>query len=77
MHVIDRNGGVAKQLKIPLGGHGKPFGIVTVPLRCPRISNACSVNNGGCKHLCLPNERGRTCACPDNAYDEDDTCNEI
>ncbi|CAG5119992.1 unnamed protein product, partial [Candidula unifasciata] len=26
--------------------------------------NRCGKNNGGCSHLCLPNPRGTSCACP-------------
>lgn len=77
IYQIDRNGGVATQLDLPIGGHGKPYGVVNVPKHCPTITNACSLNNGRCKHLCLPNDRGRTCVCPDNLYEEDDACNEI
>ena len=27
--------------------------------------NSCSVDNGGCSHLCIPVPGGRVCACPD------------
>ncbi|KAI0241926.1 Nidogen-2 [Lamellibrachia satsuma] len=51
-------------LILPPGGNGKLYGIGVVPNQCPRGSNACSVNNGGCRYLCLPGLRGgRTCAC--------------
>ena len=30
------------------------------------VKNACSVNNGGCSHFCIPTpERSHVCACPD------------
>ena len=80
VHQIDRNGGVAQRLEIPRGGHGRLYSIVTVPKHCPRLTNACAINNGGCGgRLCLPiNERERSCTCADNAYDESDSvCNEI
>ncbi len=39
-------------------------------------SNACVLNNGGCRFLCLPTPNGgRTCACPDNV--DEDECNRI
>ena len=63
-------------LEIPLGGNGKLYGIVTIPRQCPRVTNHCSINNGECKHICLPNGRGRTCACPDHG-DVEDECNDI
>ncbi|XP_072180611.1 uncharacterized protein [Diadema setosum] len=28
-------------------------------------TNACTTNNGGCSHLCIPTPVGRTCACSD------------
>nr|XP_027194219.1 nidogen-2-like [Dermatophagoides pteronyssinus] len=77
IHEINRNGGIPRTLDIPMGGYGSLYGLVAVPQHCPRISNACAVRNGGCKHLCLPNDHGRSCVCPDNAYHEDDICNEI
>lgn len=79
VHQIDRNGGVAVKLDVPRGGHGRLYGLVAVPRQCPRLTNACAVSNGGCKHLCLPNgpHGGRTCACPDHGYDENDYCNDM
>ena len=32
--------------------------------------NACSSNNGGCSHFCIPRPNGRTCACPDDDQGE-------
>ncbi|CAH1786568.1 unnamed protein product [Owenia fusiformis] len=29
-------------------------------------TNGCSINNGGCTHLCLARPNGYTCACPDS-----------
>jgi len=30
------------------------------------VKNACSVNNGGCSHFCIPTPEGtHVCACPD------------
>ncbi|XP_030628549.1 nidogen-1 [Chanos chanos] len=43
------------------------YGIATAYAQCPSGQNYCSVNNGGCTHLCLPTPTGRTCRCPDNA----------
>ncbi|XP_055899580.1 low-density lipoprotein receptor-related protein 4-like isoform X3 [Biomphalaria glabrata] len=34
------------------------------PQRQPPAKNLCGANNGGCSHLCLPNESGFTCSCP-------------
>ncbi|KAJ8392450.1 hypothetical protein AAFF_G00075750 [Aldrovandia affinis] len=43
------------------------YGITTANAQCPTGQNYCSVNNGGCTHLCLPTPAGRSCLCPDNA----------
>ncbi|KAJ8246133.1 hypothetical protein GJAV_G00263980 [Gymnothorax javanicus] len=43
------------------------YGITTAYSQCPSGQNYCSVNNGGCTHLCLATPSGRTCMCPDNA----------
>ncbi|MBN3312842.1 NID1 protein, partial [Atractosteus spatula] len=42
------------------------YGIATAYSQCPAGQNYCSVNNGGCTHLCLANPSGRSCLCPDN-----------
>ncbi|XP_073758490.1 uncharacterized protein [Callorhinus ursinus] len=31
-------------------------------------SNSCSKDNGGCRHMCLPNPEGVTCKCPSGHY---------
>nr|XP_035929566.1 low-density lipoprotein receptor-related protein 1-like isoform X4 [Halichoerus grypus] len=31
-------------------------------------SNGCSKDNGGCRHMCLPNPEGVTCKCPSGHY---------
>ncbi|XP_062604167.1 nidogen-1-like, partial [Saccostrea cucullata] len=62
-------------LQLPVGGNGKLYGITSVS-SCPRINNACSLNNGGCRFLCLPTPNGgRTCMCPDDISEQ--KCNEI
>lgn len=68
-----------KPITSPLGGNSKLYGIVAVLERCPRVSNQCAVNNGGCRYLCLPNGHdGRTCMCPDSGDQEEiSACNEI
>ncbi|XP_041921911.1 nidogen-1 isoform X1 [Alosa sapidissima] len=43
------------------------YGITAAYAQCPSGQNYCSVNNGGCTHLCLATPGGRTCKCPDNA----------
>ncbi|XP_051503782.1 nidogen-1 isoform X1 [Myxocyprinus asiaticus] len=43
------------------------YGITTAHAQCPSGQNYCSVNNGGCTHLCLATPAGRSCRCPDNA----------
>nr|XP_055025430.1 nidogen-1 [Misgurnus anguillicaudatus] len=43
------------------------YGITTAHAQCPSGQNYCSVNNGGCTHLCLSTPAGRSCKCPDNA----------
>uniref|UniRef100_A0A8C5GLW2 Nidogen 1a n=1 Tax=Gouania willdenowi TaxID=441366 RepID=A0A8C5GLW2_GOUWI len=45
----------------------KLYGITTAYSQCPSGQNYCSVNNGGCTHLCLATPAGRSCKCPDNA----------
>ncbi|XP_039208911.1 nidogen-1 isoform X1 [Crotalus tigris] len=42
------------------------YGITTALAQCPAGHNYCSVNNGGCTHLCLATPGGRSCRCPDN-----------
>ena len=73
-------GGQATTLSIPAGGNGKVYDIVNVPKRCPDISNACAVDNGGCRpptDMCLPTASGRTCVCPSSSNSSDvsaDSC---
>lgn len=67
---------VTEPILLPPGSHGKLYGLTTVPSQCPRGANACSVNNGGCRFLCLPTPNaGRTCTCPDDI--NEDECNRI
>ncbi|XP_064599623.1 nidogen-1-like isoform X3 [Liolophura sinensis] len=65
---INRNGGQLNDaLSLPIGGNGRLYGIVTAKEQCERVNNACGLNNGGCRFLCLPTPGGgRTCACPDD-----------
>lgn len=81
---VSRRGGQAVSLKLPAGGNGKVYDILTVPKQCPQMNNACAVANGGCKapaDICLPTETGgRTCACPDLSNGTDsalDTCSQL
>lgn len=77
---VSRRGGQAESLILPAGGNGKVYDIVTVPKQCPQMNNACAVGNGGCEapaDICLPNERGRTCACPDPTSNSTDTCSQL
>lgn len=74
IHTVDRNGGTAEPLQLPLGGNGKLYGITAVTTQCPQLANACSHQNGGCRHLCLPSGQwGRTCHCGGNST----ACNEV
>uniref|UniRef100_A0A670J4S2 Low-density lipoprotein receptor-related protein 4 n=1 Tax=Podarcis muralis TaxID=64176 RepID=A0A670J4S2_PODMU len=42
-----------------------PMDIHTLhPQRQPAGRNRCGANNGGCTHLCLPNNTSYTCSCP-------------
>ncbi|XP_056616657.1 nidogen-1 [Triplophysa dalaica] len=43
------------------------YGITTAHAQCPSGQNYCSVNNGGCTHLCLATPAGRSCRCPDDS----------
>lgn len=74
---IDRDGGESGEpLTLPVGGNGRLYGIAAVGEYCPRVTNACMRQNGGCRYLCLPTPNGgRTCACPDDV--DDITCSEI
>lgn len=45
----------------------KLYGLAAAYAQCPQGQNYCSVNNGGCTHLCLATPVGRSCKCPDNA----------
>uniref|UniRef100_A0A8C9CD24 Nidogen 1 n=1 Tax=Phocoena sinus TaxID=42100 RepID=A0A8C9CD24_PHOSS len=47
------------------------YGITTALSQCPEGHNYCSVNNGGCTHLCLATPGSRTCRCPDNTLGVD------
>ncbi|KAL8185860.1 UNVERIFIED_CONTAM: hypothetical protein K2H54_059105 [Gekko kuhli] len=47
------------------------YGITTAFAQCPQGHNYCSVNNGGCTHLCLATPGGRSCRCPDNTIGVD------
>nr|ADJ38350.1 nidogen-1 [Tetraodon nigroviridis] len=45
----------------------KLYGLTTTYAQCPSGQNYCSVNNGGCTHLCLATPLGRSCRCPNDA----------
>ncbi|KAF4521231.1 hypothetical protein B566_EDAN005442 [Ephemera danica] len=64
-------------LEVPLGGSGSLFGIVAVPDKCPRLSNACQADDPCPEgYLCLPNGRGgRSCVCSEG--EEGAQCNDI
>lgn len=47
------------------------YGITIALSQCPQGHNYCSVNNGGCTHLCLPTPGSRTCRCPENTLGVD------
>ncbi|XP_069846721.1 nidogen-1 [Dipodomys merriami] len=49
----------------------RPYGITMALAQCPQGHNYCSVNNGGCTHLCLATPGSRTCSCPDNTVGVD------
>ncbi|XP_060577111.1 nidogen-2-like [Ruditapes philippinarum] len=74
---INRDGGErGEPLTLPVGGNGRLYGIAAVGEFCPRVTNACLRNNGGCRYLCLPTPNGgRTCACPNDV--DAVTCSEI
>ncbi|WAR19053.1 NDG-like protein [Mya arenaria] len=74
---VDVNSGEAGDvLTLPVGGNGRLYGLTSIGEFCPRITNACFRNNGGCRYLCLPTPNGgRTCACPDDV--DELTCAEI
>uniref|UniRef100_A0A8C7AV30 Nidogen 1 n=1 Tax=Neovison vison TaxID=452646 RepID=A0A8C7AV30_NEOVI len=47
------------------------YGVTMALSQCPQGHNYCSVNNGGCTHLCLATPGSRTCRCPDNTLGVD------
>ncbi|XP_029449963.1 nidogen-1 isoform X2 [Rhinatrema bivittatum] len=49
------------------------YGITTAYSQCPPGHSYCSVNNGGCSHLCLATPGGRSCRCPENTIGVDCT----
>ncbi|KAL3985317.1 G2F domain family protein [Acanthocheilonema viteae] len=66
IHSVSVNGDGYTSFPATIGGSGRLYGLVSVPLRCSGVATACAVNNGGCKYLCLPGKKDVTCACPDN-----------
>ncbi|GMT09886.1 hypothetical protein PFISCL1PPCAC_1183, partial [Pristionchus fissidentatus] len=66
IHSVSVYGEAYESFPISIGGSGKVYGILAVPKHCHGAPTSCSVNNGGCKYLCLPSEEGDHCACPDN-----------
>ncbi|KAM4693380.1 nidogen-1 isoform 2-T2 [Discoglossus pictus] len=47
------------------------YGITTAFSQCPQGHSYCTVNNGGCSHLCLATPGGRSCMCPENSVGVD------
>ncbi|XP_074657319.1 uncharacterized protein LOC141910521 [Tubulanus polymorphus] len=75
-NINKRGGAKGPSLSLPLGGNGRLYGIATVQKDCPTGTNACALNNGGCRFLCLPTPNGgRTCVCPDDV--DEVICNTI
>ncbi|XP_048259530.1 nidogen-1-like [Haliotis rufescens] len=75
---INRDGGAQANdpLNLAIGGNGRVYGVTAVRDQCPRVTNGCAVNNGGCRYLCLPSPSGgRSCACPDDI--DPRRCNEV
>ncbi|OZC09732.1 G2F domain protein [Onchocerca flexuosa] len=66
IHSVSVNGDGYMSFPATIGGSGRLYGLVSVPLRCKGVATACAVNNGGCEYLCLPGKTDVTCACPDN-----------
>ncbi|CAI4227251.1 unnamed protein product [Auanema sp. JU1783] len=66
IHTVGVYGDGYSSFPVSLGGSGKVYGIISIPKTCTAPPTACSENNGGCKHLCLPSKEGVTCVCPDN-----------
>lgn len=46
IYKVHKNGGESEVVPLPPGGHGRLYGIVTVPSQCLHMSNRCAVNNG-------------------------------
>ncbi|CAB3397791.1 unnamed protein product [Caenorhabditis bovis] len=66
VHSVGVYGDGYRSFQISLGGSGKVFGILSIPKSCAGPASPCSVDNGGCAHLCLPSQTGAHCECPDN-----------
>jgi len=64
LYQVHTRTGEEKVVSGPLGVHGQMFGVTLSFAECPRKSNYCFINNGGCSHLCLPVPNGRVCKCP-------------
>ncbi|XP_076463392.1 nidogen-1-like [Babylonia areolata] len=63
---VSQTGGEVSTITPAIGGNGRLYGIKALKDQCPRGTNSCAFNNGGCAFLCLPTPSGgRTCACPD------------
>uniref|UniRef100_A0A8C4QJN1 Nidogen 1a n=1 Tax=Eptatretus burgeri TaxID=7764 RepID=A0A8C4QJN1_EPTBU len=60
---LQSDGGDVQEYKPTLRSH--PYGITIVPPFCSPGSTACTQQNGGCSHLCLPTPQGRSCRCPE------------
>eukprot|EP00794_Sanderia_malayensis_P020432 gene20432-22446_t len=61
------------EMRSGFGQDGKILDIKSVSA-CPARKNVCSQSNGGCSHFCLlRSDGGRTCACPDNDGQDNDT----
>ncbi|KAK3092564.1 hypothetical protein FSP39_004468 [Pinctada imbricata] len=73
----DSGGNLAEEmLQLPVGGNGRLYGLTMVSTQCPRVTNACARDNGGCRYLCLPTPNGgRTCSCPDDITPQE--CNQV
>ncbi|MCP9264851.1 Nidogen-1 [Dirofilaria immitis] len=54
IHSVSVNGDGYISFPATVGGSGRLYGLVSVPLRCKGVATACAVNNGGCEYLCLP-----------------------
>ncbi len=74
IQTVSKAGQPGKPLKLQPGGNGRVYGLAVLKSRCQTGINRCAFTNGGCEHICVPqNDGGHKCLCPDNV----EQCNQM